>query len=185
MKEIVDRLIRVALEREQRDGLFALVDAARDPQLYDALVQPDVEASCLYTEELPEELARAAPYVVDLDRSPDFTDRFHQAWGKSWGVLARAPVDLETLRRHFKSLNVVRGPDGQKLLFRYYDPRVLRVYLPTCTPDELRRVLGPVREIVTEGADCTAIRFTFDGRTLSSVRHGHEGADTLRSETRP
>jgi hypothetical protein len=30
------------------------------------------------------------------------------------------------------------------LLFRYYDPRVLRVYLPSCRPSELETVFGPV-----------------------------------------
>lgn len=172
MKDLVDRLIRATVERDAREGLFALVDAARDPGIYDALLAPGVEVRCLYTEALPEPLARAAPYIVDLDRSEHFTERFRQAWGRSWGVLVRSSADLDTLRRHFKSLNVVRGPDGQRLLFRYYDPRVLRVYLPTCTRDELAQVFGPVRALVTEGEDRGALGFTFDGQALSSRRYG-------------
>lgn len=179
MKEIVDRLIRAAIRSGSREGLFALVDAARDPEIYDALVQPGVEARCLYVEELPEELARAAPYVVDLDRSDSFVSRFHDAWGASWGVLARTSADIDALRRHFKGLNIVRGPDGQRLLFRYYDPRVLRVYLPTCTTLELAQVFGPVTELITEGEDCAAITFSFDGRTLSAVRHTGSHAEEM------
>lgn len=177
MKELVDRLVRATLERGDREGLFALVDAARDPGIYDALMEPGVEARCLYTEALPEALARAAPYLVDLDRSALFTDRFREAWGRSWGVLVRSSAELDALRRHFKSLNVVRGPDGQRLLFRYYDPRVLRVYLPTCTRDELAQVFGPVRALITEGEDSVALRFTFDGQALSSQRY--DGDDQL------
>lgn len=170
MKEAVDHLIRAAIHRPRR-GLFALLDAARDPAVYEAVAQPGVEARCLYVEELPDELARAAPYIVDLDQSVGFIDRFREAWGESWGVLARSSASLDELRRHFKRLNVVQGPDGQRLLFRYYDPRVLRVYLPTCTQSELAQFFGPVTELVTEGEDCAAVRFAFDGGTLSVARH--------------
>jgi hypothetical protein len=170
MKEVVDRLIHAAIHRPQR-GLFALLDAARDPEVYEAVMEPGVEARCLYVEELPDELARAAPYIVDLDRSVGFVQRLREAWGKSWGILARSSASLDELRRHFKGLNIVQGPDGQRLLFRYYDPRVLRVYLPPCTPGELAQVFGPVTELVTEGDDCPAIRFTFDGEALSIARH--------------
>jgi hypothetical protein len=36
------------------------------------------------------------------------------------------------------------------MLFRYYDPRVLRVYLPTCVTSELRTVFGPIDCFWTE-----------------------------------
>lgn len=176
MKEVVDELIRAAIHRPQR-GLFALVDAARDAAVYEAVMQPGVQAHCLYVEELPDELARSAPYVVDLERSAGFVDRFREAWGRSWGVLARSSATLEEVRRHFKGLNVVRGPDGQRLLFRYYDPRVLRVYLPTCTPGELAQVFGPVTELITEGVDSAALSFAFDGVTMTIARHDGSIAD--------
>ena len=36
------------------------------------------------------------------------------------------------------------------LVFRYYDPRVLRPYLPTCTETELDFVFGPVQRFLVE-----------------------------------
>jgi hypothetical protein len=39
------------------------------------------------------------------------------------------------------------------MLFRFYDPRVLRVYLPTCWPGELTRMFGPVESFVMESAE--------------------------------
>jgi hypothetical protein len=36
------------------------------------------------------------------------------------------------------------------MVFRYYDPRVLRVYLPTCVTAELRTVFGPIECFWTE-----------------------------------
>ena len=41
----------------------------------------------------------------------------------------------------------------KKLLFRYYDPRVLRPYLPSCTPAELQTFFGPIDQYVIEGED--------------------------------
>ena len=38
-------------------------------------------------------------------------------------------------------------------MFRWYDPRVLRVYLPTCTVGELREVFGPARAFLVEDVD--------------------------------
>ena len=53
---------------------------------------------------------------------------------------------------------------GKRLLFRYYDPRVLRVFLPTCTPAELAGFFGPIRGYLLEaGAPETLLRFGFDG----------------------
>jgi len=39
------------------------------------------------------------------------------------------------------------------MIFRWYDPRVLRVYLPTCTASELRTVFGPVERYLVDRAD--------------------------------
>ena len=45
---------------------------------------------------------------------------------------------------------MVQDEGGQEYFFRYYDPRVLRKYLPTCTPEEVRSFFGPVRSFIAE-----------------------------------
>jgi hypothetical protein len=47
----------------------------------------------------------------------------------------------------------VSGAEGRKLYFRFYDPRVLRVYLPTCTTDERSTFFGPVTCFLMEGEE--------------------------------
>lgn len=42
---------------------------------------------------------------------------------------------------------------GRVLGFRYHDPRVLNMYLPTCTEDEWRTVLGPLTSLCAETGD--------------------------------
>jgi len=41
-------------------------------------------------------------------------------------------------------------PDGNAVFFRYYDPRVWRVYWPTCTPDEKAKWMEGVEEFIAE-----------------------------------
>ncbi|KIH82848.1 hypothetical protein UCMB321_3303 [Pseudomonas batumici] len=35
-------------------------------------------------------------------------------------------------------------------MFRYYDPRVLSVFLPTCTDEEFTKFLGPLNRLLVE-----------------------------------
>jgi hypothetical protein len=45
---------------------------------------------------------------------------------------------------------MVYSPEAKPMYFRYYDPRVLRMYLPTCNAQELQTVFGPVTSYVVE-----------------------------------
>jgi hypothetical protein len=71
------------------------------------------------------------------------------------------------LRRHLRQFLTVRDPRGQQLLFRYYDPRVLRVYLPTCVEDELQSMFGPIECFWIEGmASQNMVELRLDGGKL-------------------
>ena len=46
------------------------------------------------------------------------------------------------------------------MYFRWYDPRVLSVYLPTCTAEEFAAIFGPVAAFFLESDDVTqALQF--------------------------
>ncbi len=45
---------------------------------------------------------------------------------------------------------VVEIEQGKSLLFRFYDPRALRVFLPTCSAQEVRQFFGPVASFHVE-----------------------------------
>jgi hypothetical protein len=44
----------------------------------------------------------------------------------------------------------VRLPNGETSIFRYYDPRVYNIFLPTCNQEQLREVFGPVTKYYAE-----------------------------------
>ena len=48
---------------------------------------------------------------------------------------------------------MVYDEKGTPLYFRFYDPRVLRIYLPTCNESELQTVFGPVNHFYVEGKE--------------------------------
>jgi hypothetical protein len=43
------------------------------------------------------------------------------------------------------------------LVFRFYDPRVLSIFLPTCLPEQITEMFGPVTRFFAEAHDGAAI----------------------------
>lgn len=150
---------------------YAILDGAQVPELPQRLHASGLEFVCLYRGEIPDDLAQVAPYLVALKRDDKFTAWvFEQGWGKAWGVFARADaeISLKDIRKHFRTFLKVEFPDGKSRYFRYYDPRVLREYLPTCNSDELSKLFGPILSYVAESEDeKVALRFSVDKGSLS------------------
>ena len=168
-----DRVIAALWESPSAAGLsvWALLDCARDHRIYPALRTSQLDHLCLFSGRLHPEVEAAAPHIVELSPGYRFTPKLiEMAWGQSWGVFVRIK-DGTNLRAHLRRFLRVRDESGRILMFRYYDPRVLRVYLPTCTTEELRTVFGPVSSYVVEAEDAASvIEFTFDGYQLHQHR---------------
>jgi hypothetical protein len=140
---------------------FAVLDGASVPILLDKLAQWQPEYECLYRGEIKPDLAQVAPYLVRIEPETEFAQWvLSEGWGKHWGIFAIVEAGLRDMRQHFRRFLTVHDESGKPLLFRYYDPRVLRVYLPTCNAAELAEIFGPVACYVAEGEEPgTALRF--------------------------
>ena len=150
-------------------GAFALVDGAAAPKLVKSLFEVRPQYCCLYPGELPPDLALVAPYLVQLDPERPFAALLMEAWGSHWGLFVSSASDLRTLRDHFRQFHKVELPDQRTVIFRYYDPRVLRIFLPVCNPLELAQFFGPVQSFLLEGeTPDSASRFLFAGQALKS-----------------
>jgi hypothetical protein len=152
-KQLVDR-IRTLLWRPDRPGgsrIYILVDGARDEKIYGAVLETYDNKACLYSGALAPDLEMTAPHLVEVEPDSRFAARvLTEGWGESWGLFLDCDVGLANLRRHLRQFLVVYDERKARLIFRYYDPRVLRVFLPTCTPGQLAQFLGPVRRWVME-----------------------------------
>jgi hypothetical protein len=143
-------------QRLRHVNVYALLDGARDRKIVPMLTHSGMEFQCLYLGNLRPRLAAAAPYIAAVRRDQQRrlgSPMVDLGWGHSWGVYVESVETISTLHRHFRRLLRVRDPDGRILVFRFYDPRVLRLYLPTCTAMELRSFFGPVHRFVCESDD--------------------------------
>jgi hypothetical protein len=83
-------------------------------------------------------------------------------------VFFRSETSMKNLRTHLRGFLRVTDERGRKLIFRYYDPRVLRVYLPTCNKNELRTIFGPIDQFAMEAEDPgIALEFAFKNEAFT------------------
>ena len=144
--------------RNQDVPLFALLDAARDPQVLALLSVSEEEHQSLYEGSQGEELAAFAPYLVRLPRESALLERLASAgWGQSWGVYLTSDRPFDKLRRYLRQFLLVKLADGREAYFRFYDPRVLRLFLPTCSPAETERFFGAVERFLVEAEQPTTL----------------------------
>src|SRR5881628_2711642 len=112
---------------------YAVIDGASCPTLLTRLVAHGAEHVYLFRGELDADVQQTAPYLVLLSRGAAFTDwLLSDGWGNHWGIFALSDADFMPMRKHFRTFLMVKRYDGESLYFRYYDPRVLRAFLPTC-----------------------------------------------------
>lgn len=151
---------------------YALLDAARvGSDMSDAHgLEPN--GVSLYKGMSEESLSDVAPCVFPFGGSEGFA-----AWlvakgrGKSWGVFIETTVSIDEIHRHLRKFLMVRTEDGRELYFRFYDPRVLRIFLGTCSPAQLSELFGPVAHYAAEDENpAFMLVFTLGAAGLETAR---------------
>jgi len=100
------------------------------------------------------------PDLVHLEKDSPFVQQsLEEGWGASWGIYALTSATMDILWKHCRSLLQAQDEQGRNLFFRFYDPRVMRVYLPTCNGMESKQVFGPVGTWMVEGENAEARLF--------------------------
>lgn len=130
-------LEEVALKGE----LFALVDATDRPVIPHLLRRLGPEAGCpLLSRHLEEE--PEAPVLIHA--LPSTLTWLTQALaGEEFGYFLVCDLPLLDLRRHLRRWVFVRAPDGQRMEFRFDDPRVLAAFLQGGAPGDVHAFLAP------------------------------------------
>lgn len=152
-------------------NVYAVLDGASVPKLLENLDQFRPEFACLYRGELKPDLAQVAPYLIRLEAESEFSDWvIRKGWGNHWGIFLISDADFSEIRTHLRRLLTVYTEEGKPLLFRFYDPRVIRQYLPTCTTSERMEFFGPIRSYIVEDKDrVELLKFTAELR--ASEKH--------------
>jgi hypothetical protein len=142
--------------------LFCILDGASVPQLPMHLYKMQAANECLFKGDLEPDMLYVAPFVVHLPAGDTFTDWvFGEGFGKHWGIFMHSRRSMNEMRRHFRSLVNVYDEDARSLIFRFYDPRVLNKFLPTCDADQLKSFFGDVDAFYAEDGS-KLIRFRLD-----------------------
>ena len=159
---------RACLVLETEPGnLFSILDAARDAAVVDLLEASRAQWRSLYEGERAAELRVVAPYLVSLTSDPAMLEKVIRfGWGRGLAVFISTGVPFEQLRSHLRQLLIATTPAGEKRVFRFYDPRVLPVYLKASSPMELSKFFGSIVAFLMEDES---------PEFLVSFRRGAEG----------
>src|SRR5690242_17523404 len=149
-----DQQAFLALLYRTGEPVFAVLDAAQDERLPAFLHACETEHASLYEGPEADQLKSVAPYLVTLPKESKLLRLFFsEGWGKNWGIFLSSSSSAAEVRHHLRRFLMVETQDARKLYFRFYDPRVLRVYLPTCTQEELSAFFGPITRFLVEAED--------------------------------
>ncbi|MFZ4624057.1 MAG: DUF4123 domain-containing protein [Rhodoferax sp.] len=131
------------------------------------------EIQCLFVGTLATELADVAPYLGQLQSlNADVARTVENLMKKQAGILVvpkeKPPggfhPSFSQLYRHFRKLNMIEGPDGKKLFFRYYDPRVLMKIMQVFDATQLDELFGPVSSFIVFGNKNTMVDLRKESR---------------------
>lgn len=159
--------------RGRPEPLFAVLDGARDPEVGNLLANTSEPHVSLFQGPEGEKLKEFGPWLVALTgREPLLESLIYSGWGKAWGYFLHSAAPLPALRDHLRQLLKVDRGDGKKLFFRFYDPRVVKTFLPTCDAGQLQDFFGPVSALLVEHDDPeTVIEFRVAaGKLAETVR---------------
>ena len=152
-----------------RTHVFAILDGASIDDLRQRLFETSPPNFCLFRGELEPDVAETAPYLVGLSVGTPFTDwLLGECFGKHWGIFAQSRRSMTDMRTHFRELVTVHDESGKPMIFRFYDPRVLNKFLPTCNGGELVTLFGKVDAFFAEADDGKAMSsYTLENNALS------------------
>lgn len=161
---------------------YCILDGARMLQKLDQAKSLNQDSISLYSGLPLEILESVSPYIFYLEDGGSLSYWLtEQGWGKSWGIYVRSGVNGEDLYHHFRKFITVFTEQGKEMYFRFYDPRALRIFLPTCNENQLNEFFGPVDSFIMEDKDSEyAIGFKLkEGRLISSRIHKNDWFDEL------
>ncbi len=106
-------------------------------------------ALSLFSASFPAEVIYAGPWVVDLGQAEGFAERLAAlSPDLPWGYIIRCNIDIVSLRHSLRRFNLIEIPNPpREVLFRYWDPRVLRVFLQVGTPHSVKRFFDFIEAI--------------------------------------
>ncbi len=156
IKEINTTVAEFLIEQAEKDAcnLFGIVDSARNDEVFRYLVIGDVQYKSLFQDTMDIQSFGVSGFLVECKKESQlFQWMTSEAWGDSFSIFFTSKSSYDELFSHFQKFNRVFLEGDDVVLFRYYDPRVLRTYLPTCNKEEIEIFFGAVRNFFAESEE--------------------------------
>ncbi|MBV6432759.1 MAG: hypothetical protein IANPNBLG_02903 [Bryobacteraceae bacterium] len=162
------------------EPLYVLLDGSRDGKVVDLISGGEQENLSLFEGKAGVDLQFFAPYLVSVPPGSRLLEEItREGWGNSWGYFLTSHAPLYDVRQHLRQFLFVKDEDGKELYFRFYDPRILRLYLPTCTKTETAAFFGPVLRFLIESEDARSLLvFQQDERGIAASAFPLAGGKT-------
>lgn len=161
-----DKLFGALLGRcPENYRLYMIVDAAQDERIYPTLELSSNLTRSLYRNSVDESLKAVGPWLFQLHKG-DWLSSWcvNEGLENNWFIIfASKGKTFHHLRHHFRRFAIVQDEQGKHLYFRYYDPRVLTSYLPTCNDAERLFVFGDIPCFWAKETSEEFVQFNSDG----------------------
>jgi len=128
---------------------YLLLDAA----LIDSLPIRLSELGCstfhpLYQQTAYHTLVAVGPVLVPVIPNSPLARTFTREWSETAGIWLESEADEVVVLQHLRSLIHARVEGDVTVFFRYYDPRITRLWLTDLLPSERDGLMGPIRLIL-------------------------------------
>jgi pSer/pThr/pTyr-binding forkhead associated (FHA) protein len=156
----VKQLHHAVLEVLRRTALplFCLLDVGAQGTIPSLLHQAPELKESLYDGDSENILAQWAPYIVMLGADSELLRALvDKGWGQGWASFFTSDASFDDLSTHFRKFFMVQLEGGKEVYFRFYNPGVLREFLPAASAEELTVFFGPVEEWLIEAKSSIAL----------------------------
>ncbi len=124
---------------------YCVLDGAAVKDLPKRLFEMKPPNYCLLRGELTPDMVHVAPYVALMIPNDEFSNWvIENCFAGNKGIFVQTRFSIKEMRKHFRALVTVYDELGNPMLFRFYDPRVFRKFLPTCDADQVKTFFGNV-----------------------------------------
>ncbi len=139
---------------EPYKATYVILDAARMDEKIESSFQKNRDHLCMFSGKGEEYLKSVSPYLFSFPAESEFSKFIiEEGIGNSWGVFLHSRNSFSEIFKHLQNLLVVKTADGKEMYFRFYDPRVLRVFLPVAYKEQLKEFFGPIEYFICEDED--------------------------------
>jgi hypothetical protein len=150
-------------------NIYAVIDGAACPELRFKIYDWEPKSVCLWSGDLEPDMQEVAPYMVLLDRDSTFTDwLISQGWNNNWNIFINTELDFKAFRKQIRKLLLVKSPKGQDMVFRFYDPRVFKVFKESWNEEQVEVIFLNIDSIIYQLNDSCFELVSDKGNTSTS-----------------